>query len=858
MIVNNDWLKISLLVLFCVFGSTYAQPYTCQSPLGSSVNWWFMYQLPAANLTGNTTTFLYYDSLMSRNKSTEFRVNSTYNPFDLLIGKQLRALSASDTFLAYTNRAPGTKAPSKTLPQSRGYVGFGKDEGFWIVHNYPQTDASSWMSSIQSGERQKAYNAMCVTIDDLEAVRLFTNGVSPAFKEEKNFNKKDRVVFEDGIAFSISKEWPIFGFMKNKRTGSDIWSHLRDSGVDLLVKSDYLKNENPLPSEFGIANILGLNFRDKVWTPEYDESNWAISKDGSSGLVCFGDPRDDSQLKLNSFVMCLKDLKLNSLLKGMVTFVDNTFDRDAITTLDGRPIEISGKSDILRRFIQPLPTDASRWTLDWMKKNFQPQNPTQSLIDQSKIETDRAALAVEDVNLIQKALGRFPQDKKTRTQVDLGQYRTRLSSYTGKRVDETANAAKTLHRGTVELVRDLTSLKLQLYQTYRSYSSERCQSSPGATFMVDDTPKLNVTNGTAINQTNSNSTTPANVRTISARVFNVGQGNCISITLDDGTTIINDCGSTNDLLAPGFVELSQKLNSIITKSNLQNKKEIDYVFISHPDRDSTNLFSKLFNSTTHQINHLYLGNRYSALHKDLYEGVLGNLSVGTTEDFKGAQLNASLRIYTSTGGAKVNLLAVNTPPNALLPYESNNTGTGSIIFEIVWGNASLVLTGDATYSAEEVAIRRLSNSTLRVLQLGNHGADTGSKNWTSKGCPKFVFASAGCGYQHDPHKASIEGEWTTKCLVQGDSHNITIEGESKPTNAGIFTTHHGDIVITMTYDGKYSFIKVDQIAVQSCQESLFEKICAINPSNIILEKGVLDLPSGDYFFFSLPDPDNPS
>lgn len=103
-----------------------------------------------------------------------------------------------------------------------------------------------------------------------------------------------------------------------------------------------------------VQNIITNGYNKKVWDKRCDNSVWGISYDADIPLVCFGDQREEKQIKreavavrnfLENFLskkVCIKDSSLRNALKSLIVLVDNSFSDPA------SPITFASNGKVLK------------------------------------------------------------------------------------------------------------------------------------------------------------------------------------------------------------------------------------------------------------------------------------------------------------------------------------------------------------------------------------------------------------------------------------------------------------------------------------------------------------------------------
>jgi competence protein ComEC len=218
--------------------------------------------------------------------------------------------------------------------------------------------------------------------------------------------------------------------------------------------------------------------------------------------------------------------------------------------------------------------------------------------------------------------------------------------------------------------------------------------------------------------------------------LDVGQGDSIYIETPDGHQMLIDGGPDAGVIS--------KLSEVMPFGD----RSIDVVVATHPDAD-------------------HIGGLPQVL--DTYE-VSTFIENGVTSDTKVYQnleqkilKNKIKKIIALRGNSILLDKEKNIHFDILFPdrdvsnFDSNDA---SIVGNLVYGNESFILTGDATIYTENLIKWNESNSTLKsqVLKLGHHGSHTSSSlPWLESVNPEISIISAGKDnrYGH-PHKDILE------------------------------------------------------------------------------------------------------
>lgn len=215
--------------------------------------------------------------------------------------------------------------------------------------------------------------------------------------------------------------------------------------------------------------------------------------------------------------------------------------------------------------------------------------------------------------------------------------------------------------------------------------------------------------------------------------FNVGQGDAILIDSPTHGRVLIDGGPDRTVLT--------ELGKVLPFGD----KRIDVVMESHPDRDHIGGLPEILERFEVEV-FLEPGVESSnTIDDELHERVRG-------EGIK--NLLARRNMVVDFGdGAKLIILFPNTDVST---WETNDA---SIVAKLVYGDTSLLLTGDSTKKAEYILLG-LNKKVLDsdVLKAGHHGSRTStSLPYAEAVSPEFAVISAGKynPYGH-PHKETLD------------------------------------------------------------------------------------------------------
>ena len=213
-------------------------------------------------------------------------------------------------------------------------------------------------------------------------------------------------------------------------------------------------------------------------------------------------------------------------------------------------------------------------------------------------------------------------------------------------------------------------------------------------------------------------------------MLDVGQGDSLFIESPAGMQILIDGGRDKKTLS----ELS-KLIPFYDKS-------IDMLIITNPDLDHIGGFLDVLKN--YKVDVVLEPGTYND--STIYKSIENEIKRKNTSRILA---RAGTRIDIG-GGAYIEILF---PDRDVSIWDNND---GSVIARLVYGESTVMLTGDATVRTEEIVLEDYGEEDLRsdILKIGHHGSRTStSKEFLEKVRPKYAVISSGKGnsYGH-PHK----------------------------------------------------------------------------------------------------------
>ena len=220
---------------------------------------------------------------------------------------------------------------------------------------------------------------------------------------------------------------------------------------------------------------------------------------------------------------------------------------------------------------------------------------------------------------------------------------------------------------------------------------------------------------------------------LQVHVIDVGQADSILVLSEDEVMLV-DTGDLDD-------DYTEKIINYIKSFGIDT---IDYLVLTHPDSDHIGGAPEIFEEFI--IKNCIMPD--FAKTTKIYENTLDAI-----EAEEGLNLIEAVPDYRfEVGEAKCRVLA------PIEEYEDANDA--SVVIKLVFGERSVLLTGDAEKDSEADMVKRYSASDLKadVLKSGHHGSRTSSSPaLLDKVDPDYAIISCGEGnsYGH-PHEETIE------------------------------------------------------------------------------------------------------
>lgn len=251
---------------------------------------------------------------------------------------------------------------------------------------------------------------------------------------------------------------------------------------------------------------------------------------------------------------------------------------------------------------------------------------------------------------------------------------------------------------------------------------------------------------------------------LTVKMLDVGQGDSFLIQTDTENILIDtaDVGARN------------RLNYYLQLSDVET---IDKLILTHPHAD--HIGNAAYLMSQNRVRYVYDNGRASS--SQYYRAYVSQSRERHIPRY-------TLRegdIFFLDDGAYLEILSA----NRFDKYENDNC----IVAKLVYGNFSMLFTGDAEISVEDSLFQNSNNLSATILKAGHHGSKTSSTlDFVQAVSPQYVFISAKLNNKFGhPHAAALDNFllagvpkqnifWTGKngaVTVITDGTNITVTPE---------------------------------------------------------------------------------
>jgi len=233
---------------------------------------------------------------------------------------------------------------------------------------------------------------------------------------------------------------------------------------------------------------------------------------------------------------------------------------------------------------------------------------------------------------------------------------------------------------------------------------------------------------------------------LSVTMLDVGQGDGICVSTPAGHTFLIDCGSS-DVDQAGRYRLIPFLKS-------RGIRRLEYVFLTHPDKDHMNGITELFQAAAKGQGEVQVGSFILSAASAADEG--------SREVMEAARLCGTRTLIMHQGDA---LCDGNVSITCVYPDdESGSKGDNnhSLVLLIQYGRFRALMTGDLEQKGESALLSYMEkhgiNPDCTLLKAGHHGSSGASgTDFLNAVRPEYALISAGRHnrYGH-PHKETLQ------------------------------------------------------------------------------------------------------
>src|SRR3989338_5757805 len=222
-------------------------------------------------------------------------------------------------------------------------------------------------------------------------------------------------------------------------------------------------------------------------------------------------------------------------------------------------------------------------------------------------------------------------------------------------------------------------------------------------------------------------------KSLTFAILDIGQGDALFIESPTGTQILIDGGPPGKILG----QLSRVMPPF--------DRHIDGIIITNPDQDHIGGFLDVLK--VYKVDKVFEPGTFTD--SKTYQNLRNEIEKKNIPDIlarRGMRLDIG-------GGAYINILF---PYRDVLPWPTND---GSIVAKLVYGDTSIMLTGDATAKTEKLIMDKSKDIELRstILKVGHHGSRTStSPEFVKTIAPTYALVSNGKNnkYGH-PHQETL-------------------------------------------------------------------------------------------------------
>ncbi|MCE5286436.1 MAG: MBL fold metallo-hydrolase [Pelosinus sp.] len=242
-------------------------------------------------------------------------------------------------------------------------------------------------------------------------------------------------------------------------------------------------------------------------------------------------------------------------------------------------------------------------------------------------------------------------------------------------------------------------------------------------------------------------------KNLSVEVLDIGQGDAI---------LIRTAGQ-NVLVDSGDIPMKEKLVAYLKKAGI---KTIDKVIITHPHADHLGGMAAVFDNF--EVKAVYDSGQTT--------------TTATYKKYLATIKKKSIPFNVVSPGEQVDLgdvvsLKFLAPQKPLFSGGKDDLNNNSIVAKLVYGNFSMLLTGDAEQEAEARILKEYGGELKStVLKSGHHGSNTASSEpFLQAVSPEVVVISVGENNDyHHPHPSTIKKYQNAKLKIYRTDQNGTV------------------------------------------------------------------------------------
>lgn len=256
---------------------------------------------------------------------------------------------------------------------------------------------------------------------------------------------------------------------------------------------------------------------------------------------------------------------------------------------------------------------------------------------------------------------------------------------------------------------------------------------------------------------------PKSTDGMSVSFLDVGQGDCIYISVDNHNMLI-DCGA--DINA-------EKVNQFLERNSIT---QLDAVIGTHPDLDHIGGMNTILEN--YKVNSVYF--------PKIDKKIIGNVKGYETCLAQINRLNIPLHYVNKSlvDNDKFKIPSIDKlKVDFLSPdHEYGDTNSDSIMLKLTYGKVSFLFTGDASSKTEEYILENNIDVSADVLKVSHHGSRFSTKEaFLSKVNPAVAVVSVGDNVNNLPSVETIKNLEEYGCEIYRTDNNgivtLTTDGE---------------------------------------------------------------------------------